>query len=104
MTDSPAPTISEDSRVRLAPGVMLRHDRARDEWMLLAPERVLVLDDTALAVVRAATPRIPGAGDAGTVGEAITRLAADYDAPRADIAADVLEMLNDLLAKGYVVP
>lgn len=97
MTDSP--TISEDSRVRLAPGVMLRHDRARDEWMLLAPERVLVLDDTALAVVRTATPR-----DAGTVGEAITRLAAEYDAPRADIAADVLEMLNDLLAKGYVVP
>ncbi|MCW2249136.1 pyrroloquinoline quinone biosynthesis protein D [Azospirillum fermentarium] len=99
MTDSPTPTISEDSRVRLAPGVMLRHDRARDEWMLLAPERVLVLDETALAVVRATTAR-----DAGTVGEAITRLAADYEAPRADIAADVLEMLNDLLAKGYVVP
>lgn len=90
-------TIAEESRVRLAPGVMLRHDRNRGAWMLMAPERVLTLDDTALAVLRACT-----GPDAPTVGGAIDALAAEYDAPRGEIAADVLELLADLRLKGYL--
>lgn len=90
-------TIDEGDRVRLAPGVMLRHDRNRGEWMLMAPERVLTLDDTALAVLRVCT-----GPDAPTVGGAIDALAADYDAPRAEIGADVLELLADLRLKGYI--
>lgn len=93
--------IAEADRVRLAPGVMLRHDRLRGQWMLMAPERLLVLDDLALAVVRAVT----GAGggpEAGAVADAIDRLAAEYDAPRAEIAADVLELLTDLRNTGYL--
>ncbi|MCG5242658.1 pyrroloquinoline quinone biosynthesis peptide chaperone PqqD [Azospirillum doebereinerae] len=96
--DSGAPVtgIAETDRVRLAPGVMLRHDRLRDQWMLMAPERLLVLDELALAVVRAGT-----GGDAVEI--AIDRLAAEYDAPREEISADVLELLTDLRNKGYLV-
>ncbi|RUQ62212.1 pyrroloquinoline quinone biosynthesis peptide chaperone PqqD [Azospirillum doebereinerae] len=75
---------------------MLRHDRLRDQWMLMAPERLLVLDELALAVVRAGT-----GGDAVEI--AIDRLAAEYDAPREEISADVLELLTDLRNKGYLV-
>lgn len=89
--------IAEADRVRLAPGVMLRHDRLRGQWMLMAPERLLVLDDLALAVVRAAT-----GPEAGAVADAIDRLAVEYDAPRAEIAADVLELLTDLRNTGYL--
>ncbi len=94
---SAAALIDEAARVRLAAGVMLRHDRRRGQWMLMAPERLLVLDDMALAVLRACT----GAED--DVGGAIDRLAAEYDAARGEIAADVLDLLNDLRNKGYVV-
>ncbi|MBP2231551.1 pyrroloquinoline quinone biosynthesis protein D [Azospirillum agricola] len=89
--------IAESDRLRLAPGVMLRHDRLRGQWMLMGPERLLVLDDMALAVIRAATG--PEAGD---VAQAIDRLAAEYDAPRDEISADVLELLTDLRNKGYL--
>lgn len=93
--------IAESDRVRLAPGVMLRHDRLRGQWMLMAPERLLVLDDLALAVVRATTGPTAEPGT-GSVAEAIDRLAAEYDAPRGEISSDVLDLLTDLRNKGYL--
>ncbi len=95
--------IAETDRVRLAPGVMLRHDRLRGQWMLMAPERLLVLDEPALAVVRAVTATRAGP-EAGTVADAIDQLAAEYDAPRAEIATDALELLTDLRNTGYLAP
>ena len=98
MTESASGPVSigEDDRVRLAPGVMLRRDRVRDHWQLLGPERVLILDEVALEVVRATTDQPV------TVGAAIDALAAQFDAPRAEIAADVLEVLADMIAKGFL--
>ncbi|CBS90399.1 pyrroloquinoline quinone biosynthesis peptide chaperone PqqD [Azospirillum lipoferum] len=93
-----SPQIGEADRLRLAPGVMLRNDRRRGEWMLMAPERLLVLDEMALAVVRACV-----GAEVADVAAGIDRLTAEYDAPRAEVAADVLEMLTDLRNKGYVV-
>lgn len=90
--------IGETDRLRLAPGVMLRNDRRRGQWMLMAPERLLVLDEMALAVVRACV-----GAEVADVAAGIDRLTAEYDAPRAEVAADVLEMLTDLRNKGYVV-
>ncbi|MBP2291142.1 pyrroloquinoline quinone biosynthesis peptide chaperone PqqD [Azospirillum rugosum] len=96
MTAPQEVSVGEDDRVRLAPGVMLRQDRVRNHWQLLGPERVLVLDDIALEVVRATT------GQPVTVREAIDALAAQFDAPRAEIAADVREVLADMIAKGFL--
>lgn len=93
-----APHIAETDRLRLAPGVMLRNDRRRGQWMLMGPERLLVLDEMALAVVRACV-----GAEIADVAAGIDRLTVEYDAPRAEVAADVLEMLTDLRNKGYVV-
>lgn len=88
--------VAEDDRVRLAPGVMLRLDKVRNHWQLLGPERVLILDEVALDVVRAAT------GKPVTVSEAIDDLARQFDAPREDIASDVLDVLTDMIARGFL--
>ncbi|MBY0335126.1 MAG: pyrroloquinoline quinone biosynthesis peptide chaperone PqqD [Acetobacteraceae bacterium] len=79
--------------IRFAPGVRLHHDRARDRWVVMAPERMFVPDDTALEVLRL----VDGARDEAAIVEA---LAARFDAPRAVIAADVGAMLADLAEKG----
>lgn len=88
--------LGEAARLRLAPGVVLRQDRTRGDWVLLGPERVLVLDEMALEVVRACT------ATGATVAEGIDQLAQAFDAPRGTIAADVLEVLEDMRIRGFV--
>lgn len=89
--------VAETDRVRFAPGVLLRHDRARDAWMLLGPERVLMLDEIALEVVRACVQaEVP-------VGIGIDTLASAFAAPRAEIARDVLDVLNTLRNRGFII-
>jgi pyrroloquinoline quinone biosynthesis protein D len=44
--------LSSDARPGLAPGVRLTFDKARDRWVVLAPERVLVPDETALEILQ----------------------------------------------------
>jgi pyrroloquinoline quinone biosynthesis protein D len=59
----------------------------------MAPERMFVPDETALEVLRL----VDGARDVEAILDA---LAAKFDAPREEIAADVRPMLDDLVAKG----
>lgn len=89
-------TITEASRLRLPRGVRLRFDETRQQWIILAPERVLVPDEIAVAALR----RCLEEGD--SVGQVIDRFAQDYDAPRETIAADVLAMLQELADKGML--
>ncbi len=93
-----AAVVDEAARARLAPGVVLRQDKARGHWTLQGPERVLVLDDIALAVVRAAV-QVPGR----TLAEAVDALAAEFDAPRAELAGDMLELVADMRDRGFIV-
>ena len=88
-------TLSEASRPSLAPHVILKRDEARSRWVILAPERVLVPDDTAAEVVGMADGK-------ASVGEIVDRLAEKYAAPRDEIAGDVIEMLQDLADQGYL--
>lgn len=102
MTEPPRPVadriiLVEADQVRLAPGVALKQDRVRDQWQLLAPERVLLLDDISLAIVQLV--RQSGM----SIGTAIDRLAEDFNAPRQEIASDVIALLIDMLAKGFLV-
>ena len=78
---------------RFARGVRLHEDKARGRWVVMAPERMFVPDETALEVLRL----VDGARDVEAILDA---LAAKFDAPREDIAADVRPMLEDLVAKG----
>jgi pyrroloquinoline quinone biosynthesis protein D len=77
-------------------GVKYRHDAARDAWVLLTPERAMMPDENAQAVLCA----IDGTR---TVAEIVADLAARYEAPVAVIEADVLELLGDLAARGVII-
>ena len=80
---------------RLADHVALRFDQKRGQWLLLAPERLFVLDEPARAVVE----RCRGGATLASIADA---LAADYDAPRARVLADAAALLQDLADKGLV--
>ena len=85
------------SRPHFATGVRLHHDEARDCWVLLAPERVVLLDDIAHAVLQ----RCDGAA---TLDGIVDLLAREYQAPREQIDADVRALLGTLVAKRMLQP
>jgi pyrroloquinoline quinone biosynthesis protein D len=82
--------IADQARPRLPRGVRLRHDKTRDAWMLLGPERLVLPDETALEVLR----RCDGER---TVAAIVTELARSYEAEPAEIRADVAGFLEELL-------
>ncbi|WP_163270275.1 pyrroloquinoline quinone biosynthesis peptide chaperone PqqD [Chelativorans alearense] len=84
--------IPETARPRLLKGVRTRFDKARDTWLLLAPERTLELDAVAAAILA----EVDGVR---SFGEVIDTLAAKYDAPRERISADVRTFLSSLVER-----
>jgi pyrroloquinoline quinone biosynthesis protein D len=88
-------TVSETSRPILARHAKLKFDETRQVWVILAPERVLAPDETAIEVLKLCD----GVRDvAGVVDE----LAQKYAAPREAILTDVIAMLQDLADKGFL--
>lgn len=92
---STPPPLPDASVPSLPRGVRLHHDRVRQTWVLLAPERVLKLDAVGLAVLE----RVDGAR---TFGAIVDDLAAAYNAPREQIAADASRFLDGLIARRMV--
>ena len=80
---------------RLARGMKLREDKARGQWVVLGPERMFVPDPIALEILRL----VDGARSIDAMAD---DLAARFAAPRDEILADVLAMLDDLAARGVV--
>lgn len=78
---------------RFAAGVRLHHDKARERWVVLAPERMFVPDETALEVLRL----VDGTRDVEAI---IDALATRFDAPRDVIAGDVRPLIDGLVARG----
>jgi len=87
--------ITDASVPRLPNGVKLRFDKARDKWVVLAPERVLMPDDIALEIIK----RCDGKA---TVAAIIDDLAQTFAAPRDQIHKDVSALLQDLANKGVM--
>lgn len=79
----------------LARHVKLRFDEARGAWVLLAPERIMVPDEVALAILQ----RLDGRASISRIAQALAR---DYEAGPDEIADDIIAMLQDLADKGYV--
>lgn len=71
--------------------VMPRHDPTGQRWVILVPEGVLVPKATAVAVLQLAD---------GT--RSLTKIAQSYAADPELIAADALEMLQDLVDRGFL--
>ena len=88
--------LAPDSMPRLPRGVRLRHDDARAQWTLLAPERVLQLDPIAAEVLK----RCTGAASFAAI---VDDLAQTFGADRARIEADVGAMLTGLVEKKVLI-
>ena len=76
-------------------GVRLHRDRVREAWVLLAPERAIMLDEIGHAVLT----EIDGARSFEQITAA---LAAKYDAPQDEIAGDCAGLLGALRARRFL--
>lgn len=89
---TPRTMLTEDDCPGFSRGYRLQHDRVREQWVIQAPERALLADPIAVAILQ----ELDGQTSIGTV---IDRLAERYEAPREQIATDVLALLSDLTEK-----
>lgn len=80
--------IDDDARPRLAQGVRLQTDDSSGRKVLLFPEGILELNETAGEILRHC--------DGRTVSDILVTLAEEYDVDRETLAADVRETLSDL--------
>jgi pyrroloquinoline quinone biosynthesis protein D len=89
--------VTERSRIHLEPssiprfprGTRFRFDATRQAWVILAPERLMVPDEIASEVLKLV--------DGGrTVNVIADQLATQFGAPREEILADILLMLQEL--------
>jgi pyrroloquinoline quinone biosynthesis protein D len=71
-------------------GVRLHHDRVRDQWVLLAPERAVALDPVGHAILK----EIDGTRSFGAI---TAGLALTYNAPEAEIAKDAGAFIRGLM-------
>ncbi|ABG30802.1 pyrroloquinoline quinone biosynthesis peptide chaperone PqqD [Roseobacter denitrificans] len=76
-------------------GVRLHHDRIRNAWVLLAPERAITLD----AVGHAILNEVDGAR---SFGEITSVLADRYDAPQDQIQKDSAGFLDALRSRRFL--
>lgn len=88
--------MNEQSRPALARGVRLQFDPATGEPMLLYPEGVMHLSETAHDIVR----RCDGSY---SISDLLASLAAEYDADAQVLREDVLDCLRDLYHRKLVV-
>ena len=87
--------VGDDSVPALPRGVRLRFDQARNAWVLLAPERVLMPDEIAVEILK----RCDGKA---TVAAIVDDLARTFEADPGQIAGDVRSFLQDLADKGML--
>ena len=88
--------IRELSRPKLAPKARLRFDRREGRFLLLYPERGLILNESASEVLQLCTGQL-------TVERMVDLLAGRHsESRRESIHADVLALLSQLWARGVV--
>ncbi len=85
----------EGIKPRFAPHVRFKFDRRREQWVVLAPERLLLPDENSVEILQRCT------GEA-TLADIIDQLSVEFDAPRGEIAGDVLVLVRDLADKGIL--
>ena len=87
--------LSPKGRPKLQSFVRLQYDDTRERWVLQAPERVLVLDETSKEIVVLCDGKV-------SIGDIVDRFVAVYEAPRDVIAHDVGAVIQLLKNKGLV--
>lgn len=90
-----AARVAPSTRPRLARGVRLHEDLARGRIVLLAPERVVAPNPSAIEILRRCDGTL-------TVAELVDDLARSHPAEPGRIAADVEKLLIDLANRRLV--
>ncbi|QIB35344.1 pyrroloquinoline quinone biosynthesis peptide chaperone PqqD [Ancylobacter pratisalsi] len=80
---------------KLVRGVRLRHDEARGQWVLLAPEKVLNPDPVAVEILK----KVDGMR---TIDSIVDELVTAFSVDRERVAADVDAFLAGLKEKGII--
>ncbi len=88
--------IDSDSVPQLPRHVKLRYNEPRQQWVILAPEKLLVPDEISVAILKICDGH-------NTVDAIVDQLAEQYQAPREVICTDVKTLLQDLTDKGFVI-
>lgn len=89
-------SIDLQRKIALAPGVRLQIDSTSGDPVLLYPEGVTVLNPTAHDIVA----RCDGATNLESI---ITALEIEYEAPRDELVAGVLECVRELETRKLIV-
>ena len=87
-------TISDFARPSLSKGVRLQIDSTTGKSVLLCPEGIVELNETAHEILSRC--------DGRTLGEIICKLTEEYESDRTAIAADVNETLADLQRRNLI--
>ena len=87
--------ISRDTRPRIAAKARLRYDRKAERYMLLYPEKGLVLNPTAADIAKLCT------GDL-SVGAIVDQLASKYGKEATVIEREVIGFLSALAERGLL--
>lgn len=80
--------IDTASRPALPHHVRLQHDKHRDAWVVLAPERVYWPDEPSVAILN----HCDGRTSAGQIAAALSE---EFNAPLEDVEPDVLSFLQE---------
>lgn len=88
--------IDQQQCVSLAPGVRLQTDPATGDDVLLYPEGILILNETAREIVTRCDGKTP-------IAEIIAALAAEYESPAAELEGDVADCLDDLRRRKLIM-
>jgi pyrroloquinoline quinone biosynthesis protein D len=84
--------IPDDARPRLPRGVRLREDRARERWVLLAPERIVKLNPIAVEILKLCD-------GSRSLSEIVAGLAGRFNADPVRVGADVRALIASLAEK-----
>lgn len=87
--------LNEDHVLSFASHAQLRFNEPRQQWVILAPERLLTPDETAIIILR----QLDGVR---SVKDIVDELEKKFDAKREIIARDVLALLQGLFDKGFL--
>ncbi len=87
--------LNADAVPRFAPHVQFRFDAKRTQWVILAPERLLVPDAIAVEVLRLCDGQ-------ASIFTMVAALAETYQATPETLEGDILELLQDLMDQGVL--
>lgn len=88
--DAARPEIDGRTVVHLARGVRLREDMVRNQTLLLAPERAIVLDEIAVAIMK----EIDGRRNLDRIADDLSRR---FEAPKEQVLQDIIPFIREFI-------